>query len=334
MEEGIDLGQDVVGKVRERLGRRSHRIADWERGFTWRPNGVTQHVWSERPVRREPARRWRVQVRSRLLKRFDGSWSQLEALRTELSHGTVGAIVRSAGDRSRLQFATTFHVHDGNAQAAPHLVALVAHLHAAAVRRLARSEPLASTGAVPEVAAAATVCEPISYGDDMTTGAALRSANAGPPSMTLALEALRALEGVRAVPTAPGLQASVPCLLGHVGLSRALLEVDPAASDDVGPGMRVVLSLPGYADPLSAVTLNEEELSNHSCTDVLGCWWAVDHVLRHVSFIPMALCTADLMASLVVQAPARASWACARVSGRDIGAEPPPGRILKFPGSG
>lgn len=282
---------------------------------------------------RESAARWRVQVRSRLLRRFDGSSAQLEALRTELSNQTLGALVRSAGERSHLHLATTFHVHHDNAQLATRLISLAARFHVAEVRRLARSVRLATTGVVPDVtdpAAAAWSSASVAGG---ALGTAFRSSPVAPPSMTVALEALRAHDGVRAVPTPRGLLASMPCLPGDPVPRRALFEVSPSAAGAIAPGTKMVLSLPGYANPLTAVTLNEEELSIHARTDLLGCWWAVDHVLRHVSFIPMGLCTAELMADLSVAALARARWASALACVRDawMEAPPPPGRILRFP---
>jgi hypothetical protein len=332
MQTGLDLGEEVLSRVWDRLDRSEH-VSEWNRGFTWRPDGVTQHLWSDRPVTQQSAPRWRVQVRSCLLRGFDGSSAQLDALRTELSNRTLGALVRSADERSRLQLATTFHVHHGNAQLATRLIAMVAQFHIAEVRRLARSERLVTTGVVPDVTAPATAVGPSASVADGPLGTAFRFSPAAGPSMTRALEALRAHDGVRAVPTPRGLLASVPCLPGDPAPRRALFEVGPSASGAIGPGMRMVLSLPGYANPLAAVTLNEEELSIHARTDLLGCWWAVDHVLRHVSFIPMGLCAAELMSDLSVGAVARAQWASTLAPVRDAWMEAPrpPGRILQFP---
>jgi hypothetical protein len=326
-----DVGEEVLNGVRERLARSRH-VSEWDRGFTWRPNGVTQHLWSERPVRHASATRWRLQVRSRLFRGFDGSSVQLEALRAELSSRTPGAIVRSPDERSRLQLATTFHVDRANVESAARLIALVARLHVADVQRLTRSARLAATGVLPDVAEAAVGAASAS-GADGALGAALGASSVPPPPMTAALDALHAHDGVRAVPAPRGLLASVPCTPGDAGPRRALIEVSPSMSGGIGPGMRLVLSLPGYAEPLTAVTLNEEELSVHARNDLLGCWWAVDHVLRHVSFIPMVLCTADLMAHLSVAAVLRTRWASARVLERDAGTDllRSRGRILRFP---
>jgi hypothetical protein len=311
---GADLGLEVVNRVRRRPEWAHVPCTVWPRGLTWLPLGVTQRVWSEPSPSYPGAAAWRVQVRSDLLTGFTGSPAQLAALSLDMPTSPLAAIVRSRRGETRLQLASTLHVHGGNVVWAADFVAFVARQQAREARRLAQASALLSLGASPDVAGQAEE-EPV----DAAAGHGLTEQLAAAPQsdaglwtlrdVQLAVKMLSTLRGVRATPTSRGLSATFTSPNPSAGDGVDLLELDTASRwPGLGRGLSVLLVPPGRGGTAEALVLNEGEIAPGCCTDLLGGWSARDGLLQHSAFFPDAVHTKDLLTDVVLAAVRRVVW--------------------------
>ncbi len=307
-----DLGSEVVDRVRRRPECSRLACVEWSRGFTWRPLGVHQRIWSE-PSRDDAyPTRWRVQVRSDLASGFDGSPARIEALSPALTAGSPG-VVRSPRDRTRLELASTLHVRSANADRAVGLVAFLARLQAEEVRRLGRASALVAPGTEP-VRAAETGQEP----PDEDAGR--EETEPGDPTsprglglwgreIQLSVELLSSWPGARAASTPRGLSATFAPAEELPDAGLTLLEVDALAQrPGLGRGLSILLVPPGRGSLREALALNEREISPGCHTDLMGGWSAREGVLHYSAFFPDAVCAEGLLTDLVLSATRRVEW--------------------------
>jgi hypothetical protein len=292
MNGRADLGRCAVAGVRECLGIDAAEHSEWSHGFSWLPSGREQRVWAAPAFEEGAAVGWRVHVRTGLSPRFDGSAALVEVLQSELPRATLSGVVRDADDPHRLQLASSLRVHRDNRGWALGVLEAAARLQvveACRLDRLARSANPAS--------------EEPAAGRDADESAS-RTSEAG-PDVAECLEALRGLPGAHVVETRGGLMASLPFGEAH----RSLLELRASGqSPALGPGLSVVLTVPGSGGVRDALELNEGEIAERSDTDLLGSWSARRGARVFTAFFPAAAWGEGLGVEL--------ARACARRAGR------------------
>ncbi len=305
-----DLGSEFVDRVRRRPECARLACLEWPRGFTWRPLGVTQRVWSEPSGGDAYPTRWRVQVRSDLLRGFDGSAAQIDALARDLGAGSLAAVVRSPRDQTRLELASTLHVRNANADRAEDLVAFVARLQALEVRRLERTSALFGLGAAPDVDPDTGSPPPGDSAEwDGIEPSLVSGVDLSAREVRQAVDLLRAWPGARAATTPHGLSATFANAAPSADGGLTLLEVDALAQrPGLGPGLSILLVPPGRGSQREALVLNEREIAPGCRTDLLGGWSARDGVLHHSAFFPQALCAEGLLTDVVLAAVRRVDW--------------------------
>jgi len=293
MDDRIDLGLELVQDVRRRAEAAELACVDWPGGFSWRPGGVNQRVWSEPSLADRGSPTWRVQVRSQFGSGFDGSPTRLAALSLDLTSSALSAVVRDEDDRSRLELASTLHVHAGNAGWAARLVGFVAWLQAAEARRLATGQmaPGADDTLPPSDAHSS---------QPLPAAASWLDAPPWPrPEVETCAARLAYSPGVRAVSMPQGLAASVP-LGDRPGDGVALLELAIDTSwPGLGRGLLVSLAAPGRGGTREALAMNERETLVGWDTDLLGGWSARSSVLLHTAFFPDAVHHDGLLTAVV-----------------------------------
>lgn len=274
MNGRAELGRCAVARVREDLDIDAAAHSEWSHGFTWCPFGWAQRAWAAPAFEDGDNPGWRVHLRTELSLRLDGSPAAVEALRSQLPLATLSGVVRDPEDPCRLQLASSLRVHPGNGGWAARLLAAAARLQlleAFALDRLASTPPPGARLPGP--------------GFGLGDSAPATSAETG-PCIAECTAALREIPGARAVKTPDGLMASLP--FGR-GVERSLLElVAPARRPTLGPGISVVLTVPGDGCVLDALELNEREIGERSDTDLLGGWSARPGGRVFTTFLPRA----------------------------------------------
>jgi hypothetical protein len=286
MNGRADLGRGAVAGLRDCLGIDAGEHSEGSHGFAWNPFGWEQRVWAAPALGSgdDPARS--VHLRTELSLRLDGAAASTEALRSHLPLATLSGIVRDADDPRRLLLASSLRVHPGNESWAVRLLAIAARLQlleAFLLDRLASTPPPGARLPGPGFA-----------GLDSATGTSTETG----PDVADCAEALQALPGARVVRTPCGLTASLP--FGQ-GSEKSLLElVAQARRPALGPGLSVVLTLPGNGGVVEALALNESEIVAGSNTDLLGGWSARTGGRVFTTFVPMAAWDRGLAVEIVL----------------------------------
>jgi hypothetical protein len=287
MSGRVDIGRSAVAALRDGLGiDDAGEHSDGAQGFAWNPFGWEQRVWAVPAFEGGDDPAASVHLRTELSLRLDGSTASMEALRFGLPLATLSGVVRSADDPGRLQLASSLRVRASNEKSwAVRLLAIAARLQlleAFLLDRLASTPP-----------PGARLPGPGFPGLEPATGI---SAEVGPDVAECA-EALRALPGAHAVRIPGGLTASLP--FGQ-GKEKGLLElVAQSRRPALGPGLSVVLTLPGDGGVAEAVELNEREIEAGSPTDLLGGWSARAGARVFTTFVPMAAWDRGLAVDIV-----------------------------------
>jgi hypothetical protein len=272
MNGRADLGRCAVAGVRECLGIDAAEHSEWSHGFSWRPSGREQRVWAVPAFEDGAPVGWRVHVRTGLSPRLDGSPALVEVLQSELPRATLSGVVRDAEEPRRLQLASSLRVHRDNRDWAVRVLETAARLQALEACRL---DELARSAA-PVPAAPGN-----GQGADSSKGRAPEVW----PGLAECGAALRGLAGSHVVETRGGLMASLPFGEAH----RSLLELRASAQRPaLGPGLSVVLTLPGSGCVRDALELNESEIAERSDTDLLGSWSARRGARVFTAFFPVA----------------------------------------------
>lgn len=275
MNGRAELGPSAVARMRECLGIDAAAQSEWNHGFTWNPFGWVQHAWAAPALERGDDLGSRVHLRTELSLRLDGGKASIEAVRSQLPLATLAGVVRVAGDPRRLQLASSLRVHPGNHAWAVRLLVAAARLQlleAFLLDRLAATPPPGARLPGPD------------FGLDADPALEM-SADTGLEVAECAA-VLRGLPGACAVKTPGGLTASLP--FGG-GAAKSLLElVAQARRPAVGPGLSMVLTVPGECGVVEAIELNEGEIRDESDTDLLGGWSARPGGRVFTTFLPMA----------------------------------------------
>jgi hypothetical protein len=333
-----DPGEALMADTIERLGQPADAIARWNRGLTWHPAGLSQHIWAA-PIDPESAQPvWRVHIVTWCLKGVTGTPAQMTALAAELGETTLGALVRKPGHASRLGFAASLTAAPDHESWTGSVVAAIARLHVHDAIRLTSSSRLTATGVTRERAAdrpgAPPSVQPAAPPDPVD-----RDLLPAPPLDALPYPELavmlRGLPGTRAVATHSSVTATLPLTGGDRREQVILLELRPARRPHIGSGLSLSLRLPPSTPPHLpvALILNESELAALDATDLLGGWIVQEGGLAHEAFVPEALCSGPFIRHLVAVAAERAAWF------RDVGVslavraelpDEPSARILPF----
>lgn len=272
MNGRADLGRCAVAGVRERLGIDAAEHLEWSHGFSWRPSGREQRVWAVPAFEDGAPVGWRVHARTELSPRFGGSPALIEVLQSELPRATLSGVVRDAEEPHRLQLASSLHVHRDNRDWAVRVMETAARLQALEACRLDEL----TRPATPVTAAVES---------GQAGAAAAEGAPEAWPDVADCVAALRGVPGSHIVETREGLMASLPFGEAH----RSLLELRASAQRPaLGPGLSVVLTLPGSGCVRDALELNELEIAERSDTDLLGSWSARRGARVFSAFFPVA----------------------------------------------
>jgi hypothetical protein len=282
-----DVGERALAGLRECLGIEAAAPSESRHGFAWNPFGWVQRAWAAPALARgeDPGRS--VHLRTELSLRLDGAPASIEALRSRLPLATLSGVVRNADDPCRVQLASSLFVHSGNEGWAVRLLTAAARLQlleAFLLDRLASTPPPGARLPGPG----------FGLGLDRATET---SAETGPDVAECAA-ALRGLPGARAVRTPSGLSASLP--FGERAEKGLLELVAQARRPALGPGLSVVLALPGDGGVLEAIELNEGEIGERSDTDLLGGWSARAGGRVFTTFLPMAAWDRGLAVEIVL----------------------------------
>ena len=312
-----DLGGEVVRRIRVRLDR-GQGSSDWHRGFVWQPLGATQRIWSEPSAALGRASAWRIQVRTEF-PGLDGPSPRMVSMEAPLT--ALSAVVRSIDDRARLELASTLHVHAGNEGWAPQLIAFVARLQATDVRRIIRDLSMAASSAVVETSGLLCRHPRRRITDD--THAAPPAAAPLPKTLyqdspwttddqAECLSVLHSLRNVTATFSPNGVVGHISCPNGPCGHGLSELTIGVVTDDRLGPGLAMLLTMPGPATSRDAIALNEAELGTDCHTDLLGNWFVHQGVLQHASFFPDATYAEGLALHATLGAARRVDWVCGR----------------------
>jgi hypothetical protein len=288
MSGRVDIGRSAVAALRDGLGiDDAGEHSDGAQGFAWNPFGWEQRVWAVPAFEGGDDPAASVHLRTELSLRLDGSTASMEALRFGLPLATLSGVVRSADDLGRLQLASSLRVRASNEKSwAVRLLAIAARLQlleAFLLDRLASTPPPGARLPGPGFA-----------GLDSATGISTETG----PDVADCAAALQALPGARAARTPCGLTASLP--FGQ-GSGKGLFElVAQARRPALGPGLSVVLTLPGNGGVVAALELNESEIGAGSNTDLLGGWSARTGGRVFTTFVPMAAWDRGLAVEIVL----------------------------------
>jgi hypothetical protein len=334
-----DVGEEVIGRLAGRLGCAPHQITLWQRGLTWHPAGLTQHIWAEEASRDSAVATWCVQMRTWCLKRVVASSHEMvSAIASELPHNTLSALVRKPGSPSRLGLGASMHMREDRVEWVSRFMAAVARLQVHDAVRLSRSPAVLAAGAAPDLATDRLSVD----AQDTTTIPDATDPRILPPLPLETLpfgelvEALRAHDGVRAIATHSGITASFPWTVDGDAHDFMILEMRVGSRPSVGQGVWMSMAMPSAtpAHLLHALALNEAEMGAGSPTDVTGGWIVRGATLLHESFVPWSLCSGEVLRHVADAASRRAAWL--RLVGPSIvPAEWPsgvPGRVLPFRG--
>jgi hypothetical protein len=331
-----DVGEEVIGRLASRLGGAPHQVTLWQRGLTWHPAGLTQHIWAE-AASQPSAGAWRVHVRTWCLKRVvASSRATVEAIASELPHLALSALIRKPGSPSRLGLGASMVMSTDRVEWTSRFMAAVARLQVQDAVRLSRSPAILAAGAAADLATDRLSVEPLG-----TTAAPHPTDPRILPPLALDVlpfnevaDALRAHDGVRAIVSHSGVTASFPGLADGDRSEFILFEMRLGSRPPIGRGVWVSMALPMVAPAhlLHALTLNEAELEASSPTDVVGGWIVRHATLRHESFVPWSLCSGEVIRHVADAAARRATW-LRQAGGAVVPAEWPdgmPGRVLPF----
>jgi hypothetical protein len=306
-----DLGAEVVAEIRAREFR-DVEVRELDRGFACAPLGVTQEVWSDPPIDNRGVACWRVHVRTRALKGFDGSPFQLRALSSLISRSALSALVRDANEPRRLLLASSLHVNAGNREWASRLLGLVVRLQLSEAEQFGRASAFLETGIVADVpdADSARRATLIDAGPvDATESSQFTDAN--PSDVADIADTLAALQdgwNLHAVRTPRGVIARVPCPDAWSGDEDILIEIEAKSHNRLGLGLAVSLSVPGWADVSDALAFAEAEIASGCRNDLLGSWSVEGVILTHRSFFPVFIVTKAVVLHVATAAARRALW--------------------------
>lgn len=136
-----DIGLEVVRAMRRAFGVEDQWSKDLERGFTWWPGPLAQHVWSDPPTEVRGRMCWRLHVRSDFIRNFDPVPRQLGILNLYHTHATLSALIPAFANTSRLSFATAIPISDTNLQPTVDLFARIVAIQAAEALLCAQEAP-------------------------------------------------------------------------------------------------------------------------------------------------------------------------------------------------
>jgi hypothetical protein len=126
-----DVGKRVVEFIRQRLQVDPEWYHPRDRGFSWWPGALAQHVWAEPPYEDDGITLARIHVRADVLRRVpDGD--ALGALAPVMEAADLSGLVWS-GEDGAIQFASSFYVYEQVEGGLGLVVALAAALQAAEV---------------------------------------------------------------------------------------------------------------------------------------------------------------------------------------------------------
>lgn len=326
----------MVGRISMRLGCPPQDLALWQRGLSWHPAGLTQHIWAEESAPNGSPHSWRVHVWTWCLKRvIVSSRETVDAIASELPRNALSGLVRKPGSPSRLGFAASIRMPNDRIEWTAQLMAAVALLQVRDAIRLTQSPAVLEAGAAPDIT---TTGRPLDFPE--TPVPHMTDPRLDPAAVLHALpfaevaERLRAHEGVRAIATVTGVTASFPVFVDNNRRDFIMLEMRLAAREGLGHGVCLSMFIPSEAPAhlLHALALNEAEMGSASQTDLIGGWIVRDAALQHDAFVPWALCTGDVIRHLAQAAARRAAWL--QLAGPSIvpadWPENIPGRVLPF----
>lgn len=311
--DGIrDLGDELVSRLVARLGCAPHQVILWQRGLTWYPAGLTQHVWSE-PAAPPTDTAWRVHLRTWCLRRVVvSSTEMMSAVADELPLNALSALVRKPGSPSRLGLGASVRLREDHVEWTSRFVAAVSRLQVHDAIRLSRAPAVLAAGAAADIAtdrlvgaAADTPTAPHPLDPHLLPPMALDQLPFGDVA-----EALRAHDGVRAIATPSGVTASFPWSSDGTRHDFTMLEMRLAARKGLGNGVWATMMAPAAtpAHLLHAMALNEAELAAAGPTDVVGGWITRAGALHHDAFVPWSLCSGEVIRYVAEAAARRASW--------------------------
>jgi len=112
-----DIGLQTVVKMREMSQIDDQWSVDHERGFSWWPQQLAQHVWAELPEEVEAVLVMsRVHIRTDVCTGFGGTMEEFAQLNAISRMMTLSGFVRKSDDPQTLQLACALSVHEQAAE--------------------------------------------------------------------------------------------------------------------------------------------------------------------------------------------------------------------------
>jgi len=312
-------GRDVINVVLDRLEREGGWTAPRKDGFTYLGSGHATHVWADPPVFDDGFHLSRLHVETDFVRRAEKADDSALAC---LNNLFLNAIIRDPDDPTRLRLHASFFVHHDIANWVGPLFGQVIRLQAIEAAR-AVSPVAAQLGGVP----------------DLTP-----HPEAGPrPDFDIVLEGFEAFARRRgeapcawpsddyidlarifqrppclhAVADVSGLSAEFPFLGGSSLVTFVTNEDHPS----LGPGLLVMLRLPGVMDDGDAATLamrlNGLERTAETGVAFTGSWCSDEKSVAWVSFFPNVVQQRGPLSLLGVNMLGRAHFTATKVYGDD-----------------
>ncbi len=308
-----DAGDEIIGRLSARLGCPPHQLTLWQRGLTWHPGGLTQHIWAEPAANGSVPASWRVHLRTWCLRRVvTSSAEMMSAISDELPLNALSALVRKPGSPSRLGLGASVRMDADRVEWTSRFVAAVARLQAHDAIRLSCSPAILAAGAAADVASTRPETD---VEEAVHTPSPLDPHLLPPLALDLMpfheiAEALRAHDRVRAIATHSGVTASFPWTHQSERQDFIMLEMRLAARKGLGKGVWTSMSMPlaGTAQLQHALALNEAEMTPSSATDIVGGWIGRGTSLVHDAFVPWSLCSGEVIRYVADSVARRASW--------------------------
>ncbi len=289
-----------------------------ERGYSiWR-GYFRQTLWYDGPFEDEGVELFRLNVRTDLLKNFDGSTEQLDAVGIAMQIPTLSGLVRNERDPSRIQLASSVYVHDENVGG---VSAIFFQASMAQMADAANLAELCAKAGLEQDCTKHPSGEQFDDPEDMM-GLLLEIRESGStPSRYLGDEMLRCREECPTPPSVMtnGSQTGITAEFPYMG-STSLLTIRGEAEHPVYLNCAVLkLKVRTDSNVLIALELNERECQENTKFHFLGSWCGEQPgMLSYTTFLTNNFFQPGLISHVLLPAMMlRAHWIACEVGDDD-----------------
>lgn len=317
-----DIGIEVIDYMYRRMKVDDEWSNRHERGFTWWPGLLAQHVWADPPVDDDGFIVSRIHIRTDCLKDFPATDKSLYQLAFTASWSTTNGPIRYTDDLSRVQYATSAFVHKGNVSWLQEMLSWLAPIQATEVS--INAETLSQLLHCNTDISIHPTSGQRDVDDDMLQiiGQVVAPAGrepsrwAGHEMTTLLKDLERNPYCAMATGDTAGLTAEFP-----YGSRTSLLQVRTRDQNPrMGSGVLVQLTIPqgkhNSETGAEAIRLNELEHSTYTRARCMGSWCPHETGLTYTSFFPNVLYREGLLSELTRNMLVRARWVAEEAMGQ------------------